>query len=126
MKQQYTITSLPPSPEAERKSRMVKYTITMSIRVLCIFCMLFARGWWLWIFAAGAIFLPYVAVVLANVGSSRGEQVAPPVGALPASPSTPTNPSEVPGRPDVTRASDAPGEASDRAPETAPTEEGDR
>ena len=48
MKQQ-SITTLPPSPEAERRSRMIKYTITMSIRVLCIFAMLFvarlvARG----------------------------------------------------------------------------------
>ena len=46
---------------------MIKYTIAMSIRVLCIFAMLFAQGWWLAVFAAGAIFLPYVAVVLANV-----------------------------------------------------------
>ena len=68
MKQQ-SITMLPPSPEAERRSRMIKYTIAMSIRVLCIFAMLFAQGWWLAVCAAGAIFLPYFAVVLANVGS---------------------------------------------------------
>jgi hypothetical protein len=68
MKQQ-SITMLPPSPEAERRSRMIKYTIAMSIRVLCIFAMLFAQGWWLAVCAAGAIFLPYFAVVLANVSS---------------------------------------------------------
>jgi hypothetical protein len=68
MKQQ-TITTLPPSPEAERRSRMIKYTIAMTIRVLCIFALLFAKGWWLAVFAAGAIFLPYFAVVLANVSS---------------------------------------------------------
>ena len=74
MKQQ-SITMLPPSPEAERRSRMIKYTITMSIRVLCIFAMLFVQGWWLAVCAAGAIFLPYVAVVLANVSSSTRRPV---------------------------------------------------
>ena len=61
---QQTITTLPPSPEAERRSRMIKYTVAMSIRVACIFCMLFAKGWWLAVFAAGAVFLPYVAVAI--------------------------------------------------------------
>ena len=83
MKQQ-SITTLPPSPEAERRSRMIKYTIAMSIRVLCIFAMLFAQGWWLVVFAAGAIFLPYVAVVLANVsGPSRDSEVLRPGGLVP-------------------------------------------
>jgi hypothetical protein len=72
---QHTITTLPPSPEAERRARMIKYTIAMSIRVLCIFLMLFAQGWWLVVCAAGAIVLPYIAVVLANVGG--GEQGVP-------------------------------------------------
>lgn len=83
MKQQ-SITTLPPSPEAERRSRMIKYTIAMSIRVACIFCMLFAQGWWLVVFAAGAVFLPYVAVVLANVsGPSRNDEVLRPGGIVP-------------------------------------------
>jgi hypothetical protein len=93
MKQQ-SITTLPPSPEAERRSRMIKYTIAMSIRVLCIFAMLFAQGWWLAVFAAGAVFLPYVAVVLANVSTTRTTEVLRPgsivpLGAPPA-PETPT------------------------------------
>ena len=71
MKQQQSITSLPPSPDAERRARMIKYTIAMTIRVACIFALLFAKGWWLAIFAAGAIFLPYFAVVVANVDSKR-------------------------------------------------------
>jgi Protein of unknown function (DUF3099) len=84
MKQQ-SITSLPPSPEAERRARMIKYTIAMSIRVACIFAMLFAQGWWLAVFAAGAIFLPYVAVVLANVsGPSGGGEVLRPGNIVPS------------------------------------------
>ncbi|MBG6238007.1 putative tellurium resistance membrane protein TerC [Mycetocola sp. CAN_C7] len=70
---QPSITSLPPSPDAERRARVLKYSIAMSIRVLCLFLMLFAQGWWLFVFAAGAILLPYVAVVLANVGSPRAD-----------------------------------------------------
>lgn len=94
MKQQQSITTLPPSPEAERRARMIKYTIAMSIRVLCVIGLLFARGWWLAVFAAGAIFLPYFAVVLANVqGSGRQRAVLRPGGLLrrtppPAAPPT--------------------------------------
>ena len=89
MKQQ-SITTLPPSPEAERRSRMIKYTIAMTIRVACIFAMLFAKGWWLAVFAAGAIFLPYVAVVLANVsGPSRDTEVLRPGGLVPTGPQAP-------------------------------------
>ena len=66
MKQQ-SITSLPPSPEAERRARMIKYSIAMGIRMVCIVLMLFVQGWWLLICAIGAITLPYFAVVFANV-----------------------------------------------------------
>ncbi|BDZ53085.1 DUF3099 domain-containing protein [Agromyces marinus] len=74
MKHQHpqSITSLPPSPEAERHARMVKYTVMMSIRVACIVALLFVQGWWLLVFALGAVFLPYFAVVVANVATSRG------------------------------------------------------
>jgi hypothetical protein len=102
MKQQ-SITTLPPSPEAERRSRMIKYTIAMSIRVACIFAMLFAQGWWLAVFAAGAIFLPYVAVVLANVsGPSRTSEVLRPGGLVPTGPQVPgpdADPVAEPGAP---------------------------
>ena len=69
---------------------MIKYTIAMTIRVACIFALLFAKGWWLAVFAAGAIFLPYVAVVLANVGGpSRSPEVLRPGGLLPVTPPAP-------------------------------------
>jgi hypothetical protein len=82
-----SITSLPPSPEEERRSRMIKYSITMSIRILCIFAMLFVDGWWLAVCAAGAVFLPYVAVVLANVASpTRRQPVLRPGSIVPRTP----------------------------------------
>jgi hypothetical protein len=114
MKHQQSITTLPPSPEAERRSRMIKYTIAMSIRVLCIFAMLFAQGWWLAVFAAGAIFLPYVAVVLANVsGPTRNPQVLRPGGLVPTTPPAPARDDDASDAPD----SDA---AAEHDTETAP------
>lgn len=52
----------------------------MGIRVSCFVLMAAVTpyGWYTWLFAAGAIFLPYVAVVVANVGldtSARAEPV---------------------------------------------------
>jgi hypothetical protein len=99
MKQQ-SITTLPPSPEAERRSRMIKYTIAMSIRVACIFAMLFVEGWWLAVCAVGAIFLPYVAVVLANVnGPGHQQEVLRPGGLVSQRPTDQAPPSAGP-RPD--------------------------
>ena len=60
-------TSLPVSPAEERRIRMLKYSIAMTIRMICIIAMLFVSGWWLVVFAAGAIVLPYFAMIAANV-----------------------------------------------------------
>ncbi|WP_440711282.1 DUF3099 domain-containing protein [Herbiconiux sp. YIM B11900] len=68
---QQSLTSLPPSPDDERRKRMIKYLITMGIRIVCLVLMLFVKGWWLAVVAAGAILLPYFAVVLGNVGTSN-------------------------------------------------------
>ena len=46
---------------------MIKYSVTMGIRLVCILAMMFVQGWWIAVFAAGAVFLPYFAVVIANV-----------------------------------------------------------
>ena len=124
MKQQ-SITTLPPSPEAERRSRMIKYTIAMTIRVACIFAMLFAKGWWLAVFAAGAIFLPYVAVVLANVsGPSRDSEVLRPGGLVatgPPSSEPGTEPSAESGEPSAPAAGAA--ESGDDAAGPSPADD---
>jgi len=71
-----SVTSLEVSPEAERRGRMIKYTAAMSIRVVCIILAVMVQGWLMWVFFAGAIFLPYFAVVIANaVGSSRSNDL---------------------------------------------------
>lgn len=70
MAKQQSITSLPRSPHDDRRSRMIQYSIAMSIRVVCIVLCLFVRGWWLLLPAIGALILPYIAVVLANARGS--------------------------------------------------------
>lgn len=70
MKNPQSVTSLPQSPDDERHKRMIKYLITMGIRIICLVLMLFVQGWWLAVCAAGAILLPYFAVVLGNVGTT--------------------------------------------------------
>jgi hypothetical protein len=68
-----SITTVGESADAERKTRMVKYLIAMTIRVICIVAAIFVEGWLMWLAFAGAIFLPYFAVIIANAqGSSSG------------------------------------------------------
>jgi hypothetical protein len=95
MKQQ-SITTLPLSPDEERRRRMVRYTVTMGIRMVCILLMLFVQGWWLLICALGAILLPYFAVIAANVhGDQRSPMVLRPGAlALPPAPADETRPAD--------------------------------
>lgn len=63
-----SVTSLGISPEQERKTRMIKYSIAMATRMLCvILAVVLPYTFFTWVFWAGAIFLPYFAVVLANI-----------------------------------------------------------
>ncbi|GAB3387465.1 hypothetical protein GCM10027568_07210 [Humibacter soli] len=81
-----SITSLPHAPADERRTRMLEYTVMMSIRVLCIVSLIWVRGWWLLIPAAGAVFLPYFAVVVANAVRPRPATPLRPGSILPAGP----------------------------------------
>jgi Protein of unknown function (DUF3099) len=78
MKQPQSITALPESPDAERHRRMIKYLVAMVIRVACIILCFFVHGWWLLLPIVGALVLPYVAVVFANVGSGGQSGVVNP------------------------------------------------
>ena len=66
MSKAQSVTSVGQSPDEERRDRMKKYLISQIVRVICIILAVFVQGWAMWIFFAGAIFLPYFAVVLAN------------------------------------------------------------
>ena len=75
MSKTQSVTSLEISPELERRNRFIKYTIAMIVRVVCIvLAVSFPLGWITLVFAAGAIFLPYFAVIIANAQGSSSNR----------------------------------------------------
>lgn len=84
-------TSLPRAPRDEESARFTKYAITMGIRIVCFVAMVAITpyGWYTWVLGAGAVFLPWIAVVLANVGEDvRGTSAETPERMLPAAGAT--------------------------------------
>ena len=76
-------TALPSSPEDDRKKRIRKYTITMTCRTLCLVGVVVDPNWTRFVFAVGAVFLPYLAVIFANVGSRGATDPISPGSAMP-------------------------------------------
>jgi hypothetical protein len=66
LEKRQSATALEASPEEERRSRMIKYSVAMSVRMVCLVLGVFSQGWLMWVFFALAIFLPYFAVIVAN------------------------------------------------------------
>jgi len=73
------ITTASAGAGADIASRQKRYVITMGVRTLCfvvvaVLAMTHAGpGWLPWIFVVGAVFLPYVAVVMANASSTKSD-----------------------------------------------------
>jgi len=66
-----TITSASRPHSEELRGREVRYVISMGIRTLCfLLALVFRTSWVVWVFLAASIFLPYVAVVIANAGAA--------------------------------------------------------
>lgn len=66
----------------------------MGIRIACLVAMVLITpyGWYTWLLGAAAIFLPYIAVVSANVGQeARRNRREDPEPALPAAPVHPAS-----------------------------------
>lgn len=83
-----SITELPASPDEERRARMIRYTVAMGIRMVCIVLCVVLPDWWRAIPAVGAIALPYFAVVIANNANKHASaSVRRPGSILPVSPS---------------------------------------
>lgn len=85
------ITTAAPSLSDDVARRTRRYLIQMGIRVVCFLGAVAVDHWIRWVLLAGAVVLPYVAVVLANAGRERrtdpGTFLAPP--ALPPGPVPP-------------------------------------
>lgn len=71
-------TSLPRAPRDDAGSRTLRYFIMMAIRVVCFVLMVVITpyGWHTLILALGAVVLPYIAVVIANVGQNTRRTTA--------------------------------------------------
>jgi hypothetical protein len=54
------------------RERMIKYAVAMGIRLVCLILVFVVDGWFKIIAIAGAVFLPWIAVVIAN-GSDKAE-----------------------------------------------------
>lgn len=83
------ITTAARNPEEDIASRQKRYVISMSIRLVCFLAAAaFAPHWPMWLLLAGAVFLPYVAVVGANAKDMRRDdfelEPASPQWALPS------------------------------------------
>jgi hypothetical protein len=66
------ITTARSSHSEDMSRRMRNYAFSMALRTACVagFIVLFPH-WTAWLFVPGAVFLPYVAVLLANAGRER-------------------------------------------------------
>ena len=57
--------------------RQRRYLFSMSLRTLCfVGAVLVGPGWLRWVLVAGAVVLPYVAVVMANAVSTKSDDFA--------------------------------------------------
>ncbi|GAA1694059.1 hypothetical protein GCM10009808_08950 [Microbacterium sediminicola] len=94
-------TSLPRAPREDAGKRSTTYLVMMGIRVACFALVLFVTpyGWYTWVFALAAIFLPYVAVVIANVSADvRAPRADTPDRAIAAAPEVAPQTPEPPTR----------------------------
>ncbi|HKU10593.1 MAG TPA: DUF3099 domain-containing protein [Sinomonas sp.] len=62
----HSITTAAPGHSEDMHKRMVRYATAMGIRMVCIILLFVVDGWFKLIAVAGAVFLPWVAVVIAN------------------------------------------------------------
>lgn len=66
-----SITTAAPSRGDDIDRRQRRYAISMLIRTICFVLAVLAHGWLTWVFLTLAVFLPWVAVILANAAAQR-------------------------------------------------------
>ena len=65
------ITDARGAASQEQATRQRRYAITMAFRTGCFIAMIFVPGAFRWVLFAGAVFLPYIAVIFANQAQQR-------------------------------------------------------
>ncbi|MGR0159836.1 DUF3099 domain-containing protein [Paenarthrobacter nitroguajacolicus] len=68
----HSITDAAAAHSEDMRDRMIKYAVAMGIRMVCIVLIFVVDGWFKIIAIAGAVFLPWIAVVIAN-GNDKAE-----------------------------------------------------
>ncbi|WP_411376361.1 DUF3099 domain-containing protein [Arthrobacter sp. MPF02] len=68
----HSITDAAGAHSEDMRKRMIKYAVAMSIRMVCLILIFVVDGWFKIIPVAGAVFLPWIAVVIAN-GNDKAE-----------------------------------------------------
>jgi len=67
------ITDARVGTSVDMSQRIRRYTVTMAFRTACfLVAVIFAHGWLQWTLFAGAVFLPYIAVLFANQADMKG------------------------------------------------------
>ena len=69
----FTITDAQRALSDEQAGRTRRYLISMGIRTACVLAAIVVPGWPRWFLIAGAVVLPYLAVVVANAGRENDE-----------------------------------------------------
>lgn len=71
-----SVTDAPGSAAEDQGERMRRYFTAMGLRGVCFVLAVVTTGWLRWTFVAGAVVLPYIAVVLANaVGPVKNGEI---------------------------------------------------
>lgn len=65
-----SVTNAQPGRSEDLDSRIARYAWMMSIRIVCFVLAVLTPSPWRWMFIVAAVFLPYIAVVLANAQRS--------------------------------------------------------
>jgi hypothetical protein len=68
------ITDARSATSVEHESRVKRYALTMGFRTACFVAMIFVEGPLRWVLFAGAVLLPYIAVIVANQANQRTER----------------------------------------------------
>jgi hypothetical protein len=74
-----SITGAQVSRVEDNRAREKRYLMSMAIRTVCFIGAILASGWLRWALVAGAVLLPYVAVVMANAGRKKAPAASPTI-----------------------------------------------
>jgi len=75
----YRVTGVRTGRSEDIRRRYRRYAMTMGIRTVCFVAAVITHGPARWVLFAGALVLPYIAVVVANAGPGRDSGSFDPV-----------------------------------------------